>query len=100
MADRNSVGCENINKYVCLKCNVFACNRSLKCSVPVSKINPGCKECTKFALCFKCDKEEHTIITKKDSSEKKENEEVVGTSCDAELVIQSASTGFHEYQKI
>ena len=55
MAERNCVGCESITKCVCLKCDAFACNRSLKCSVPASEIYPGWK---KVALCFKCDKEE------------------------------------------
>ena len=52
-------------------------------------------------MCFKCDKEEHAInYQQQDSSEEKENEEVAGTSPDAELVIHCASRGFHEYQKI
>ena len=29
MAERNCVGCESITKCVCLKCDAFACNRSL-----------------------------------------------------------------------
>ena len=38
-----------------LKCDTFACNRSLKCSVQASENYPGWKECSKNALCFKCD---------------------------------------------
>ena len=58
MAEGNCVGCETITKYVCLKCDAFASNRSLECSVPTSENYPGWKECTKVALCFKCDKGE------------------------------------------
>ena len=101
MAEGNCVSCESITKYVCLKCDAFACNRSLKCSVPASENYPGWKECTKVALCFKCDKEEHTTdYQQQDSSEEKENEEVAGTSDNVELVIHCASSGFHEYRKI
>ena len=88
MAERNCVGCESITKNVCLKCDIFACNSSLKCLVPASETYPGWKECTKVALCFKCDKEEHaTDFQQQDSSEEKENEEVAGTSDDVELYI-------------
>ena len=38
----------------------ICCNRSLKCSVPASKNYPDWKECTKVALYFRCNKEEHT----------------------------------------
>ena len=41
IAARNYVGCESMTKSVCLKCDVFACNRRLKCSVPVSESYPG-----------------------------------------------------------
>ena len=41
MVERNCVICENITKYVYLKCDVFVCNRSLKCSVPASENYPG-----------------------------------------------------------
>ena len=44
IAERNCVGCESITKCVCLKCDAFACNRSLKCSVPASEIYPGWKK--------------------------------------------------------
>ena len=81
MAEGNCVGCESITKYVCLKCDAFACNRSLKCSVPTSENYPGRKECTRVAWCFKCDKEEHAT-----------HKEMTETPDDAELVIQ--------YQKI
>ena len=88
MAERNCVGCESITKNSCLKCDIFACNSSLKCLVPASETYPGWKECTKVALCFKCDKEEHaTDFQQQDSSEEKENEEVAGTSDDVELYI-------------
>ena len=46
MTEGSCVGCESIMKYVCLKC-VFACNISLKCSVPASENYPGWKEYTK-----------------------------------------------------
>ena len=59
MAEGNCVGCENVTKYVSLKCDEFACNRSLKYLVPTSENYPGWKECTKVALCFKCNKKEH-----------------------------------------
>ena len=85
----------------CLKCDAFASNKSLKCSVPASENYSGWKKCTKVALCFKCDKEEHaTDYQQEDSSEGKENKEVVGTSDDVELVIRCTSRGFHKYQKI
>ena len=101
MAEGNCVGSESITKYVCLKCEAFACNRSLKCSVPASENYPDWKECTKVALCFKCDKEEHAIdYQQQDSSEEKENGEVAGTSDDVELVVHCALRGFHEYRKI
>ena len=85
---------------VCLKCDAFACNRSLKCSVPASETYPGWREYTKVALCFKCDKEEHATDYQQDSSEEKGNEEVARTSDDVELVIYCAFKGFHEYQQI
>ena len=59
MVEGSFVGCESIIKYVCLNCDAFVCNRSLKCSVPASENYPDWKECTKVALCFKCDKEDH-----------------------------------------
>ena len=64
MAEGKCVGCENITKYLCLKCNALVCNRSLKCSVPASENYCGWKEWTKVVLCFKCDKEEHAIKVK------------------------------------
>ena len=64
MAEGKCVGCENIAKYLCLKCNALVCNRSLKCSVPASENYCGWKEWTKVVLCFKCDKEEHAIKVK------------------------------------
>ena len=101
MAEGNCVGCESITKYVCLRCDAFACNRSLKCSVPASKKYPGWKECPKIAFCFKYDKEEHTAVYwQQDSLEEKENEEKVGALDDVELFIHCALRGFHEYQKI
>ena len=47
MAEGKCVGCENITKYLCLKCNALVCNRSLKCSVPASENYCGWKEWTK-----------------------------------------------------
>ena len=100
MTEGNCVGCESITNYVCLKCNALACKRSLNCSVSASENYPGWKECTKVALCFKCNKEEHpTDYQQQDSSEEKENEEVAELSNDVELVIQCTSRGFHEYRK-
>ena len=55
MTEGNCVGCESITKYVCLKCDAFACNRSLKCPVTPSENYPGWKKCTKVALFFKYD---------------------------------------------
>ena len=81
--------CESITKYVCLKHDAFDCNRSLKCSVPESENYSGSKECTKYALCFKCKKEEHAA-----------NEKLTETSDDVELAIHCVSGGFDEYQKI
>ena len=70
MAEGNGVGCESITKYACLKCDTFACNRSLKCSVSASEKYPGWKKCTKVALCFKCGKEKHaTDYQQQNSSE-------------------------------
>ena len=81
-------GRESITKNVCLKYDIFAWNSSLKCLVPASETYPGWKKCTKVALCFKCDKEEHTTdYQQQDSLEEKENEEVAGTSEDVELYI-------------
>ena len=81
IAEGNCVGCESITKYVCLKCDAFVCNRSLKCLVPENY--PGWKKCTKVALCFKPDKEEHaTYYQRQYSSAEKENEEVVRLSDD------------------
>ena len=100
MAEGNCVVCESITKYVCLKCDAFSCNRSLKCSVPISENYPGWMECTKVALCFKCDKEEHaTDYQQQDLSEKEENKEVAGISDDVELVIHCASRRFHHSHK-
>ena len=64
MAEGMCVGCENITKYLCLKCNALAYKRSLKCSVPASENYLGWKEWTKVVLCFKCDKAEHAIDVK------------------------------------
>ena len=93
MAEKNCVGCESITKYVCLKCDAFACNRSLKCSILASKNNIGCKECTKVALCFKCEKEEYaTECQQQDLSE----ESIRWWWTRYSLCLR----GFHEYQKI
>ena len=72
---RRKDGCVKycITKYVYLKCDAFASNRSLKCSVLASENYPSWEECIKLALCFKCDKEEHvTYYQQEDSSEEKE----------------------------
>lgn len=103
MAEGNCVGCDCITKYVCLKCDKFACNRSLECSIPASEDYPGWKECKKVALCLKCDKEEHKSIEKQTEQTDDPNlqgfeEEEAGT--DYKLVIPCASRGFHEYRKI
>ena len=93
------MGCESITKYVCLKCDTFACNRSLKCPVTPSEDYPGWKKCTKVALLFKYDWEEHaTDYQLQDLSEEK-GKAVAGIS-DVELVIHCASRGFHDYRKI
>ena len=82
------MGYESIIKYVCLKCDAFACNRNWKCSVPASKNYPGWKKCTKVPMCFKCDEEEHAAdYQQQDSSEEKENEEVVETSHEVKLLV-------------
>ena len=94
------MGFKSITKYSCLKCDGFACNRSLKCAVLASGNYPGWKECIKVALCCKCDKEEHaTDYQQQDSSEEKENEEVMGTSDNVELIIHCAQRGFHNVEK-
>ena len=59
MGEGNCVGFESIAKHNCWRCDAFACDRSLKCSVPASENYSGWKECAKFALCFKRNKEEH-----------------------------------------
>ena len=100
MTEGNCVSYESITKYVCLKCDAFARNRSLKCSVSASENYPGWKECTKVTLCFKCDKEEHAAdYQQQDSSEEKDNEEVVETLHEVKLVVYCALRRFHEYQK-
>ena len=96
-AEENFAGCKNIKKYVCLKCDAFACIRSLKCSVPPSEKYPGWKECINLALSFKCNEEHATDYQQQDSSDEKENKEA-GTS-DVELVIH-CNLRFHEYRKI
>ena len=71
---------------------LFSGNRNLKCSVPASENYPGWMKCTKVALFLKYVKEEHARdYQQQDSSKEKENEEVAGTSDDAELVIHCAS---------
>ena len=98
MTEENCVDYERITKYVFLKCDAFSSNRSLKCSSIWNY--PGWKKCTKVALCFKCDKEEHAInYQQQDSSEQKENEEVAGTSRDAELVITGLQGDFTNTKK-
>ena len=112
MAEGNCVGCNSITKYLCLKCGVFACNRSLDCSIPVSEEYPGWLECKTVALCFKCDKEEYPVdfelpdstdegVSQQDeTADKEQKEQVMGTSDEHELSIDCASRGFHEYRKI
>ena len=79
---------------------LFSGNRNLKCSVPASENYPGWMKCTKVALFLKYDKEEHARdYQQQDSSKEKENEEVVGTSDDAELVIHCASGDFTNTEK-
>ena len=42
----------------CIACKVFVCNKSLKCSIPVSKDFPGLNTFQQVALCTRCDSKE------------------------------------------
>ena len=103
MAEGNCVCCDSIANHVCLKCDQFACNRSLSCSIPASEDCPGWNKCKNVALCSRRDKEENSSgcleeeqsnNTNLQVSIEKQNEEV-GTSGDNELMIYCASRRFH-----
>ena len=55
MAEGNCISCHILTKYRCLKCNTFACNSSLDCSVFAPESFPGWTAGSRVALCKECD---------------------------------------------
>ena len=60
MSEGNCVGCDCLTKYLCIRCDKFACNRSLECSIPAPSEYPGWCEFKKVALCLQCDMEDRS----------------------------------------
>lgn len=80
MAEGNCVGCDGITKYLCLKCGVFACN---------------------YTVDFEFQNSTDEGVHKQDeTTDKEQQEQVMGTSDEHTLSIDCASRGFHEYRKI
>ena len=101
MAEGSCKSCDILTKYRCLKCNAFACNSSLDCSVFASESFPGWTAGSRAALCKECD----DLETLKENDEK-ENATDVGNHEDGDcqrqedsFVFDSASRGFHEYRR-
>ena len=55
MAEGKCKSCDILTKYRCLKCNTFACNSSLDCSVFTSESFPRWTAGSRVALCKECD---------------------------------------------
>ena len=101
MAEGSCKSCDILTKYRCLKCNAFACNSSLDCSVFASESFPGWTAGSRAALCKEC----NDLETLKENDEK-ENATDVGNHEDGDcqrqedsFVFDSASRGFHEYRR-
>ena len=60
MVERNCVGCDSITKYVYLKCDKFACNRSLSCSIETPEDYTWWKKYKKVTFYSKCEKQENS----------------------------------------
>ena len=69
------VSCDEFTKYVCLKCNVFICNRKIECSIPTSEDYFGWKAGNSVALCTVCDMEEESYLKHSSSTADEEKEE-------------------------
>ena len=101
MAEVNCKSCDILTKYRCLKCNTFACNCSLDCSVFASENLPGWTAGSHVVLCKECDD-----LEKWKENDEKENATHVGNhengDCQRQedsFVFDCALRGFYEYRR-
>ena len=85
-----------------MKCNTFACNSSLDCSVFASENFPGWPAGSRVALCKECDDfEKWKENDKKDNAtDVRNHENGVCQRQEDSFVPDCASRGFHEYRRV
>ena len=100
MVEGSCKSCYILTKYRSLKCNTFACNSSLDCSVFTSESFTGWTAGSRIALCKECDD-----LEKWKENDEKQNAADVGNHANFDcqrqedsFVFDCASRGFHEYE--